>query len=57
MCESKIMMNALFVRSEDTLGSLLRALVHWEDVPCQDLFPTCDLSPPGRDDVEFVEFS
>jgi len=39
------------LRSEDTLGSLMRALVKWEDVPCQELFPGCDLEL--GDNVEF----
>ena len=29
--------------SSDTLPALVRSLWSWHDLPCEDLFPTCDM--------------
>ena len=41
------------VKTEDTLASLLSSLLSWRDLPCGDMFPSCDIKGQGSK----VEFS
>jgi hypothetical protein len=31
------------IRTDDTMSALARSLLAWEDMPCEVMFPTCDL--------------
>lgn len=32
------------LRTDDTMGALAKSLLAWQDLPCEEIFPTCDLT-------------